>query len=187
LARRRHSPDCIPHWANTLWISDNKTATITDTDAFAGRRPSAVLGLLSFKQRDRDGVSLRGTRGERHRLTREGRINPSGEGPRVSRGNPSRRMAGALSKYCWRSDRAAHCGPLSVDFFPKARRFPAAIFRGLSYERPPVRRTQLLLWSAVILVSPHCAAEGVWPSLCEGFISCAREYSLRTRDLVSKE
>jgi len=129
LARRRHSPDCIPHWANTLWISDNKTATITDTDAFADRRPSAVPGLLSFKQRDRDGVSLRGTRGERYRLTREGRINPSGEGlpclSRESQPQDGRCIVKILLAI-------GSCGPLwsplGLTFFQRRGGFPPQFF-----------------------------------------------------------
>lgn len=52
---RRHSPDCIPYWADTLWISDNKIATTTLRRALSLAVDSPRL--LSFEQRRHD-VSL---------------------------------------------------------------------------------------------------------------------------------
>lgn len=157
---RRHLPDCIPYWTDTLWISDNKTATNTDALLpHGGGRPSCFHSSSATRRSLQHGTPtpLRGSR------------NPSGgfHGGCASLAAPQPVNSRCIVKILVAiGSHGPLCLPSRASSWLLLKAGPAAISR-LSYERPAAHYTTAAirgLWSAASrYLLPHCVAEGTWP------------------------
>lgn len=141
---RRHLPDCIPYWTDTLWISDNKTATNTDAFVLPWRSTLCPVRSLSFEQRDT-------TRSLQHEATNTitGTVrNPSGgfHGGCASLAAPQSVNSRCIVKIL--AAIRSH-GPLCLPSYASTwlllKAGSAAISRGFSYEGPAATRPRLFV------------------------------------------